>query len=300
MTGWRRVEIIANPKAGRRRGQSELALVGDFFSRHSTQCNMETTRARGDGLIRAGKAVAEGCNLVVAVGGDGTVNEVASPLVGTETALGIIPTGSGNGLARALGIPLRVEKACQALLESRIEKIDVGQVGEKYFFSTAGIGFDALVGEKFSERYGSSRGLWPYFYLVSREVFKYRPEKIELRFNGGKITTYPLLVTVANTGQYGGGAIIAPQAALADGLFEVCVIHRLNPFLALFYARKLFTGQIAQVPQVETYQTDSLQVSKPRDCPVHVDGEPFQGDASLRVKLWPQALRVLVPGIAQA
>lgn len=295
---WGRVKIIANPKAGwRKRERGELARISDFFSRHSSQCNTEITRARGDGLRRARKAVAEGYNLVIAVGGDGTVNEVASPLVGTDTALGIIPTGSGNGLARALGISLRVEKACQALLESRIGKIDVGQLGERYFFSTAGIGFDALVGKKFEERHSSSRGLWPYFYIVSREIFKHRPEKIELRFNGREITAYPLLVAVTNTGQYGGGAMIAPQAAPTDGLFEVCIIHRLNLFLALFCAGKLFTGQMARVPQVETYQTDSLQITMPRHYPVHVDGEPFPGDTLLRVKLWPRSLGVLVPGL---
>ena len=188
MMKWGRVEVIVNPKAGRRRkGARELALIGDFFSRHSTRYNMEITKGRGDGLIRARKAVAEGCNLVVAVGGDGTVNEVASPLVGTDTALGIIPTGSGNGLARALGIPPSADKACSVLLEGKISRIDVGQLEERYFFSMAGVGFDALVGRRFNERYGSKRGVLPYFHIVARELFKYKPEKIELRDRKGVV-----------------------------------------------------------------------------------------------------------------
>ncbi|MSS72169.1 MAG: diacylglycerol kinase family lipid kinase [Candidatus Latescibacteria bacterium] len=254
------------------------------------------TQRRGHAEALAREAAEAGDGLVVAAGGDGTVHEVASGLVGTDTALGILPCGSGNGLARALRMPLDLRRACRALLNTGVRRIDAGRVNGRFFFATAGTGLDALVAARYDERPGKRRGLLPYVVLTARTFLACVPEEVTLTLDHGPpLTARPLLLTVANTRQYGGGAIIAPNARPDDGLLDVCLMENISPFRALLHAPRLFTGAIHRMPGVRLFQAAAVQIVRQAPGPFQMDGEALQGEAILNVEVVPGALKVAAP-----
>ncbi len=291
-----RIRFIVNPNAGSRRDPTKIiSTIEETLSATDHEHNLQFTNFRGHATTLADAAVAEGCDLVVAVGGDGTVNEVGAALVGSEAALGIIPIGSGNGLARELGIPLKTPSACQALLDGRVREIDAGVVNGRYFFMAAGVGFDALVSWRFNERPNSRRGMLPYYCIALREALTFTPERTIVRIDGEELVLEPFMVTVANARQLGGSAVIAPRAQIDDGLFDVCIVTSLNIAQFLYQARKLFNGQIEKVPQLSIWRTDHLEIETRDYSPMQVDGEPVEAAPRTHINVVPGALKVLVP-----
>lgn len=290
-----KILCILNPIAGGGRTASRVtAAIHKTFREANVTYEIVTTQKKGDGTSLSQKAVEQGHTLVVAIGGDGTVNEVATGLVGTNTALGIIPVGSGNGLARGLRIPLDYQDACQLLLYGKRRKIDVGQVCDRYFFATSGIGFDAHVGKLYNEDPGHSRGFLPYVQLATTEYFKYTPQEVVLHCNGRAFTYTPFVLTVANIEQYGGGAIIAPHALPDDELFDVIIIPRVHFLQIIQHFPKLFLGTIDTSPHFTIHKTKSLTITRSSSGPVHVDGEAFIAGEVLEYTLLPHALAVQV------
>lgn len=290
-----KVDFIVNPKAGSRfRFRDRVAIIEKAFSGGGWDYRILTTRQRGDAARMAQQAVEEGCELVVAVGGDGTVNEVASGVIHTPATLGVIPVGSGNVLARELGIPLNIRRACQTLKNGRTRQIDVGRIGERYFLTVAGTGLDAYVVKRYDER-SRCRGILPYFYLAFVTFFQYQPQEIRLRLPDQEIVTTPLLVAFANIKQVGGWIIIAPQARPDDGLLDVCILKNLSFWQALRCLPSLFTGKLIETSALTVYKVDHLEVIKPAHWPYQVDGEPVMGDSCLLVSLLPGALRLRCP-----
>jgi YegS/Rv2252/BmrU family lipid kinase len=231
---------------------------------------------------------------VVAVGGDGTMNEVASGLVGTETALGLIPRGSGNGYARSLKIPLKAEEAIDVLKFGQLRKVDVGQVNQYYFFNVMGVGFDAYIGAKFQD-FGL-RGPIPYFYIGFKGWFQYDFEAFTLRFNDKVLNLRPLLITVANTPQYGMSALIAPQASIDDGILDLCILEKMNILQALPRLHRLFDGTVEKVPFYKHYSVKEVIIEREKDRGLfHTDGEPRMGGKELNISILPLALKVIVP-----
>jgi len=289
-----RIKLIFNPMAGVKKNPSRLRrIIASELSKANCQYDFAETESRGHATEMAAKAVEEGYNLVAAIGGDGTVNEVASGLVGTETALGIIPVGSGNGLARSLGIPMGVRGACRSLVTGEAHRIDVGRLNDRYFFVVSGAGYDAAVGHRFDR--SSMRGPWRYFVAGAREFMSYQPQHVCLRFNGHQLTIDAFVLTVANTRQYGNGAIIAPQARPDDGQLDVCVVSDVNFIQMLIHLPKLFTGKIDRSRHYMGFQVSTLEVLRDTPGPVHVDGEPLEGSRCLSYKVLPRALKVMVP-----
>ncbi|MBL7075293.1 diacylglycerol kinase family lipid kinase [candidate division KSB1 bacterium] len=289
-----KIKFILNPIAGRgRNGARMKRILASVLDKFPCEYHIQQTVGRGDALRTAREAIREGFDVVAAVGGDGTVNEVASALVNSDACLGIIPIGSGNGLARGLGIPLQLKKACQILCQGKFRRIDVGKIQGRYFFATAGVGFGAVVTKRLNTR--SRRGLLPHFYVGLQEFFNYSPKKIALRFDHRQITVKALLVAVANTIQFGNGAIIAPQAQPDDGLLDICIINDLNILQAIYHLPKLFTGHIDRTRYFEIYRSSNVEIILPGPAPIQVDGEALDGDARLKVSLVPKALKVMVP-----
>ena len=290
----KKVKLIHNPRSGLIRSPLlirkliESALIDAPFEYEFTE-----TRYQGHARLLAEQAAAEGCDAVVAVGGDGTANEVATALLHSDVALGIIPVGSGNGLVRGLGIPMAVRKAAHLLIDGETRLIDAGRVHDRYFFGVAGFGFDALIGKIFNDQ--NFRGPLPYFTIGFREFFFYRPEVFILRFENRQIAVPALLVTVANTKTWGAGAIFAPDAQPDDGLLDICIIHRVKFFYALFHLPKLFTGKIDKLRKVDQYRTAHLQIVREKPGPYHYDGEPRDGDLELDIRVEPRALKIIVP-----
>ncbi len=290
-----RARFLVNPFSGvplaqpRPYGLIEKALLGTDWD-----FDIRILKGRGDGEAQARRAVAEGVGLVVGIGGDGTLHEIGNGLVGTETALGILPYGSGNAFARALGVPMVSHRAVRSLLSGRPVALDVGEVEGRVFLSTAGMGLDGAVGLEFEK--SPFRGGIPYFGIAAMEFLQHRPMEARVEANGESRTLRPLLVTIANTNQFGMGVVIAPKAKPDDGLLDVCLISEVSVLEALIHSPKLFLGSIDQVPNVELFQTTEVRVILEREVPAHLDGEPraLPRDAVFRVR--PRALRVWLPG----
>lgn len=254
---------------------------------------MQITAKKGDATEFAKRAVKESFDVVVVVGGDGTINEVASALVNSGTAMGIVPVGSGNGLARTLQIPDDIGSACNLISTGRVSAIDVGKANNRYFFLVAGFGFDAIVGKRFDE--SPQRGPLPYFYLSAKEYLTYRPQKMKVQFNDVVHEINPFVLAVANGQQYGNNALIAPEAKLDDGLLDVCIVHQLS-FLRLFDAiPKLFNGTIENYASAELHKTQSLLVERQVADYMNIDGEPVWEEAVVKISLIPKSLRIVTP-----
>ena len=290
---YKNIWVIVNPiSGGRKNKQKSVDYISECFSKNSHTCIQYTTQ-RGDASRFAQKAVEDGVELVIVFGGDGTINEVASQLVKTNVSLAIIPAGSGNGLARSLGIPQKLEKACQLIDNGYSTLIDVGKANDRYFFLVAGFGFDAVVGKKFDEYH--RRGPLPYFYLSAKEYIKYKPNKIRVHFNNINLEISPFLLAIANGSQYGNNATIAPRAKLNDGLLDISIIHRLQAVKLPDATIKLFSGRFDRFSEAETHKSDSILIEREQRDLINIDGEAFVEEPKICISVIPKTLRVICP-----
>ena len=292
-------QFIINPSAGQGKYKRTIQAIHKTLSDSGLQYEINILQYRGETIPLARKA-AERHSVVVASGGDGTINEVLNGIVGTQAIFGIIPAGTGNGLARDLGLPLRPEKACQVLVEGNIREIDVGRVNDRYYLGTAGVGFDALIANAVianavSRKLGPLRGMWLYFFAGIVMFYKFTPHLINLNIDSNIVTVSPLLVAITNTRRYGGKALIAPYAKPDDGLLDVCVIQNMSDFKLLRHLPKLFTGNHTRLAEVAMYRGREIAVESPEPIPVHVDGEAIGYFSSVKFTIIPKAIRILVP-----
>jgi YegS/Rv2252/BmrU family lipid kinase len=288
-----RVIFIINPIAGTRQKQIIHDAIQKVFTAEEHQ--VFYTAYPGNAYELAVQKVAEGYHNIVAVGGDGTVNEVASALVNTPARLGIIPAGSGNGLARHLHIPISVSDALKVLRDPVIRAIDVGQVNERYFFCTCGTGFDASVGKKFAHE--PKRGMVSYVRATIHQYITYSPKKYVLKTENKKVKLKAFLVTFANSGQYGNNAYIAPNALIDDGFLDLCVLRPFPKTSTLELGLRLFFKNIDQSPYLEVMRVKkaTLKRKNKQKITLHLDGEPVTLKRKLKVKVIPSALNVMTP-----
>jgi YegS/Rv2252/BmrU family lipid kinase len=270
-------------------------LAEGIVARHRVEGTVRLTEGPGHALELARAAVAARATLVCAWGGDGTVNEVARAVAGTGTALGVVPAGSGNGLARELGLPWDPAAALGVALGHRERVIDVGDVDGHLFVNLAGVGLDAQVAARFNARGGRRRGLWPYVAIAAREILRYRAREYAIRVGAETWRELALLVVCANARQYGGGAVVAPTARPDDGQLELVVVAARPPLVALRDALHLFRGTLDRAPGVRTARTPAVEIACPEPILFHVDGEAVTGGSVLTVRIRPAVLRVRVP-----
>ena len=291
-----RVTVIVNPVAGPRRHadtSSRVRQVVDTVRAHGGDPRVLVTEGPGHGLALAREEAVAGAALVVAWGGDGTVNEVGAGLLFTPTPLGIVPAGSGNGLANALGIPRQPDRAVARALGGRDRRIDAGEIGGRVFFNVAGVGFDAHVAQVFSVAAARNRGLSGYVWTTVRELWRYRADSLRLDHGGSSTEERALIVAFANGSQYGNGARIAPGARLDDGALDLVVIRPGGgPLATLWRARRLFDGSLDRDPGAWRELVTRAAVEAERPILFHVDGEPVQGATRLDVRVHPGALVV--------
>jgi YegS/Rv2252/BmrU family lipid kinase len=291
-----KAHAILNPRAGvRTPGTREAVERG---RRGFRDYSFSVTQGAGHAVELARRAVADGAEAVIAVGGDGTVNEVAQALVGSQTALGIVPVGSGNGLARALRIPLLPEEALAALESAAPRQMDVGLLEERVFLNVAGVGFDAVVGHAFHDhgQRGGRRGLLSYLRMSLRELRGYRAPRLHVEVDEAPpLELEPFVLTFANGPQYGSGAVINPDAKLDDGLLEVVSFEAAPALSILAAAPRLFLGGLTRLRGFHLQPARRAVVRADSPLAVHVDGDPCPGAGPLRVAIRPLALRVLVP-----
>lgn len=291
------VSVVINPVSGRRghrdRAQQRAVLARARLSAHGADVRVAVTEGPGHARELAREAVAAGASLVAGWGGDGTMNEVASALAGTPTVLGLVPGGSGNGLARDLGIPLRAERALDVLIQGRDRTIDGGVLDGRLFFNVAGFGLDARVARDFQARGG--RGIPSYIVTTARALLDGQALACVVEAGGQSVAADVLLVALANSRQYGSGLLIAPAARLDDGLIDLVVVPRMPLLRTLRYLPRVLAGAIDTVPGVAVLQAGEAAIQAPFPLVYHVDGEPHDGGSRLSLTVRPGILRVRVP-----
>lgn len=280
--------FIYNPIAGTLAQNKRQALLQKIKA-HPNNIILETEH-QNDEIKLTQKAIGQGAKKIIAIGGDGTINKVASCLVNKDVPLGLIPLGSGNGLARHLGISMDPILAFNTSLNGRAIKIDACSLNDKLFFCTAGIGFDAYVAQIFNER--KKRGLFNYILAVLQAIKKYKPIEIEIE-KGKKEALF--LLTIANANQYGNNAYISPQGDLQDGNFELIKIKNSNPIYLLFISIQLFLKNIHKSNFVEITSTKNVTIYYRKNQPLHLDGEALiSGQDILNISVLPNALNVII------
>lgn len=286
----KRIAFVINPKSGADRKTDRVALIRGLLSDAYDATIFEWKRVSDRDEI-FNNVLQGGFNIAVAVGGDGTVSQLASALSGTDVALGIVPFGSGNGLARHLGVPLDRAAAMRLLETGNIETIDKGVINGHDFFCTSGTGFDARIGKLFAA--SSKRGFWTYTKLTLKEYSKYHSEYYEIRIDGKTIERDAFLVTVANAGQYGNDAWIAPEACVNDGKLQVVILKPIHWWNLPSIVSKMFRKKTHHSGHVETYVGKEIRITRTTKGPAHYDGEPAEFDAILTIKVVPSCLKVI-------
>jgi len=295
-----RVRAILNPRAGvsrdvaRRAAERGHPRWDDF--------DLAVTEGPGHATELARAAASAGAELVISVGGDGTANEVARGLLGSPAALGIVPAGSGNGLARALRLPLRPAAALDALDAGVRRAIDVGELNGQPFLNVAGTGFDAAVSRAFHDRgrAGGRRGLLGYVRLSLREMRRYRAPRVSIDADGERIEVSPFVLTFANGPQFGSGAVINPGGKLDDGRLELVLVPE-APLPGLLAASpRMFTGGVERIPGYLRLRAARFVVTAAQPLLAHRDGDPDVESERIEVGLRPRALTLVVPAATAA
>jgi len=288
----KRIVFIVNPISGTSGKQGIPKLIEETLDKERFEYAVHETEYAGHATEIAAACRDEGVDVVVAVGGDGTVNEVGRAIVGSETALGIIPCGSGNGLARHLMLPMDYKKDIDLLNRCEIHHLDYGIINERPFFCTCGMGFDAFISMKFAE--AGKRGLVTYVESVLREGLNYKPETYKIEDENGTMIHQAFLISCANASQYGNNAYIAPQASMHDGMLDVIIMEPFDVLEAPQVAIELLNKTIDKNVKIKTFRTQHIHIHREKEGLIHYDGDPVMTDADVDIRLVPAGIKVVV------
>lgn len=287
--------VVINPISGSRRaspgGAAEVALARASLEQAGFETSVVVTTGPGHATRAASEAVATGAELVVSWGGDGTMNEVARALAFTPVALGLVPAGSGNGLARDLGLPMAPAAALAAAVQSRRRWIDVGEANGRYFFNVAGVGLDARIAQRFAARKGR-RGRLGYARVGVGEVLAYRARPYEVRWDDGAAAPRAIFIAMANSTQYGNHGCIAPPARLDDGRLDLVIVEDQPVWRLLSRVPAFLTGRLRPMPGVQMTTFTEATIEASEGIEVHLDGEPQTVNGRLSVRVHPRGLKV--------
>ena len=286
--------FLVNARSGANRRRDLTPIIRDTwqFEHEIVACG---SKEELDDVIAS--AAANGVRIIYAVGGDGTVHEVAKRLISTNLTLGILPTGSGNGLARHLSLPLDARASLRACCGLRIETIDTAAVDGMPFVNAMGIGFDAWIADAFAV--AGTRGLQTYVRVALRGFARYKAEEYELTIDGETMRRHAFVIAVANASQYGNNARIAPLASLQGGVLDVTLIEHASFLRMPMLAAKLFGGSLHRARGVSTFRGRSITIRRPAAGAAHLDGEPVTMPESLTIEILPRSLKVIVPASAR-
>ncbi len=291
-----RVTLIINPIAGTRHHQDLDRIVVDRLGSLGHEVVVKKTTGHGDATRFAAEAAADGVDIVIAAGGDGTVNETAAALCDTATALAILPCGSGNGLARHLEIPPEPVDALDLLDNPRIVASDYGTVNDSHkFFCTFGMGFDAAVSHTFANQ--KRRGRMSYVKSAIEEIVRFKPETYIIEADGIVLSRKAFVVAVCNASQYGNNAYIAPGASVEDGLLDITIIHAADPLRTALVGVDMMTGYLDHNTLIQTVKSQRIKITRPSEGLAHIDGEPMSLGAELVIECHHKALKVVVPRV---
>lgn len=288
----KKIQFIINPISGTVSKAGIPEAIDKYLDHDRFDSRVVMTQYAGHAAAIARDAADDGVDVVVAVGGDGTVNEVARGIVHSETALGIIPCGSGNGLARHLMIPLNVKKSLMIINDLEVHDLDYGIINEYPFFCTCGMGFDAFVSQKFAE--AGKRGPITYVQKVLEEGLKYRPETYEVEADEMVENYKAFLISCANASQYGNNAYIAPQASMSDGLLDVVIMEPFDLIEAPQIAIDMFSKTLDKSSKIKSLRTRHLHIHRSQPGVIHFDGDPVMTGAEIDVHVEPKGIKIIV------
>ena len=286
--------LIINPISGTGKKKGLDTKVEKAMGAIGYDVDVRVTTCRGDATRLAAEAVSENYGAVLAAGGDGTVNETAQALCGSEVTFGIIPSGSGNGLARHINIPVNVDAALDVISRGIVAKCDYGTVNNRPFFCTFGVGFDAAVSHSFAKQ--SRRGMFSYIKSALTSYIKYKPDTYTISANGKILTEKAFVVACCNASQYGNNAYIAPKASITDGLLDIIIIHQGSPIDTAMVGMDLFTGYIDSNTLIHSLRAPAAVIYRQNEGPAHIDGEPMMMEDIMDIKCHHEGLKVFIPG----
>ncbi len=289
--------FVVNPISGTMNKELIIQDVENLIDKDKFTYSIARTAYGGHGAVLATMAAENGTDIVVAIGGDGTVNEIARSLVHTETALGIIPCGSGNGLARHLQIPLEYTKAIKLINECQIHRLDYGKINRRPFFCTCGMGFDATISYKFAA--SIRRGILMYMENTLKEITRYKPETYTIEDKTEKFTHKAFLITCANASQYGNNVYIAPEASMSDGLMDITIIEPFSAIEAPQLALQLLNGTLTNNGKIKMFRSKNIHITREHEGVIHCDGDPFQAGRDISIEIFPQQLKAIINSHAE-
>lgn len=287
----KRITFIVNPISGTHNKEALPSLIASTIDPQRYQVNIRMTEHAGHAAVIASECAQQGEDIVVAVGGDGTVNEVARSLTHSATALGIVPCGSGNGLARHLCLPLNMRKSLEIINQGKIECFDYGVINSLPFFCTCGMGFDAFISLKFAE--AGKRGPLTYIENVLKEGLKYKPETYEVTDDTGARNYKAFLIACANASQYGNNAYIAPNASMKDGMMDVIIMEPFTALEAPQISIDLMNKTLTSNSKIKTFKTKSIHIHRSKPGAIHFDGDPIVTSADVDVHIEPAGIRIV-------
>lgn len=291
MTEKKKIIFVVNPISGTQGKKAILKWIDERIDRSIYDYSIVRTEYAGHASIIAKEAVKDGIDIVVAIGGDGTINEIGRSLVHTNTALGIIPCGSGNGLARHLRIPMDPKAAIEIINQGDKCCIDYGKINNIPFFCTCGVGFDAFVSLKFAD--SGKRGLLTYLENTLHESLVYQPETYEIENEEGTMKYKAFLIACGNASQYGNNAYITPQASLTDGLMDITIMEPFTVLDVPSLSFQLFNKTIDQNSRIKTMRAKKIKIHRTKEGVLHFDGDPLMAGKELEVEIIPKGLHVI-------
>jgi len=290
--GKKSITFIVNPISGIIGVKRKENAIKNWVDKSKFDYRIEYTQYAGHATEISAKEVLKGTDIIVAVGGDGSVNEIAKELIGSDSVLGILPAGSGNGLAHHLGIPISLRRAIDVLNRGKILRMDTGSVNDRVFVSLAGIGFDGLVAAKYANT--KIRGFLSYLRIATEEYQKYKPKKYKIDINGKTINQRALFIIFANSNQFGYNAPIAPEARVNDGLLDVVISQKPLLVEMPLIAGLMYWRKIDKSKYVKVIQSPEIIVATKKKRWVNIDGEAIKLDKKIHVKVIPHSLNVII------
>jgi len=289
----KKIRFIINPKSGTGRKNNLHGLIKEFIDSEKFDVEICFTNAPGHATVLAKEAVEKLYDIVVAVGGDGSVNETAKALTGSPTALGIIPTGSGNGMARHLGIPVNPGKSLKLYGNFKVDTIDTLMVNDHFCIGTIGVGFDAHVAHLFA--HAAKRGYSTYVKLVLTEFSTYKDQRFSIIVDGKSYEKDCFLLTFANSSQFGNNAMIAPNADVKDGIIDISMIRKFPAYMAPSLIYRLMNNSINHSKYFDSLRGEKIMIKNSSCIKGHIDGEPVEFNSDIQISVNRLSLKVIIP-----
>lgn len=287
------IAFIINPISGTGKQKNIRSFIKQYLNLNKFDFEIYETEYAGHGRLLAQKNVDAKTKVIIAVGGDGTINEVFQPIIGSDSIFGIIPTGSGNGLARYLKIPSDLKMAIDLINYQNVKLIDTARINQSAFVNIAGVGFDAYVAKEFDK--GKNRGLFSYLKIILSKYIGYKERQYTIMTSDKEFKQSAFSINFANSDQFGNNAIIAPQAIIDDGMLEICIVKKIPFYKLAFFGILVLNRKIQKSRYYRSFKASKLTIKSDSELLVNIDGEAIEMGNEIELATYPKSLSIIVP-----